>query len=114
MAKVGRAQDARFTEGLMNLAEAGRHLGVPQQTFHRWARGYQRGEPLLHVAKRDTVRPVTFIALAEAYVLDALRGAGVRPQRIRPALRKLESEFGKEYVLTAKELATDGIDVLWD
>ncbi len=96
------------------MTEAGRHLGVPQQTFHRWARGYRRGEPLLHVLERDSVLPVTFVALAEAYILDALRKAGVRPQRIRPALKKLQKEFGTPYVLTAAELATDGIDVLWD
>ena len=98
----------------MNLTEAGRHLGVPKQTFHRWARGYRRGEPLLHVLERDSTLSVTFIALAEAYILDALRKAGVRPQRIRPALKRLERDFGKPYVLTAAELATDGIDVLWD
>jgi hypothetical protein len=57
---------------------------------------------------------VTFIALAEAHVLDALRDAGVRPQRIGPALKRLEREFGRDYVLVARELATDGIDVLWD
>jgi uncharacterized protein (DUF433 family) len=114
MVRGAPTKDSRFTAGLMNLTEAGRHLGVPQQTFHRWARGYHRGEPLLHVLDRDNILPVTFIALAEAYVLDALRKAGVRPQRIRPALKKLEKEFGKHYVLVAKELATDGIDVLWD
>ncbi|WP_213454137.1 DUF433 domain-containing protein [Rhizomonospora bruguierae] len=107
--------DARFTEGLLNLAEAGRYLHVPRQTFHRWARGYRRGEPLLHViGKGETSLPVTFIALAEAHVLDALRDAGVRPQRIRPALQRLQEEFGRKYVLVAPELATDGIDVLWD
>ncbi len=58
--------------------------------------------------------PVTFIALAEAHVLEALREAGVRPHRIRPALDKLKEQFGREYVLAAKELATDGVDVLWD
>jgi uncharacterized protein (DUF433 family) len=58
--------------------------------------------------------PVTFIALAEAHVLDALREAGVRPQRIRPALAALQREFGRDYVLVAPELATDGVDVLWD
>src|SRR5947207_11727966 len=112
----GRApiSDARFTAGLMNLAEAGRHLGVPRQTFHRWARGYQRGERLLHVLEPASALPVTFIALTEAYVLDALRDAGVRPQKIRPALKRLQAEFGTQYVLTAAELATDGIDVLWD
>ena len=106
--------DVRFTEGILNLAQAGRHLRVPRQTFHRWARGYPRGGPLLHVADRQDVLPVTFIALAEAHVLEALRTAGVRPQRIRPALAELQREFGREYVLVAPELATDGIDVLWD
>ena len=107
--------DPRFTEGLLNLAEAGRYLRIARQTFHRWARGYERGEPLIHV--RPTFAeglPVTFIALAEAHVLDALREAGVRPQKIRPALEQLKEEFGRDYVLVARELATDGVEVLWD
>lgn len=107
--------DARFTAGLLNFAQAGRYLRVPRQTFHRWARGYERGRPLLHVRDSDEAGlPVTFIAMAEAHVLDALREAGVRPQRIRPALEKLQKEFGREYVLVAPELATDGVEVLWD
>lgn len=116
MAARGAAgTDPRFTEGLLNLAEAGRYLRIPRQTFHRWARGYERGEPLLHVLEATAARlPVTFIALAEAHVLDALRDAGVRPQKIRPALTALQREFGRDYVLVAPELATDGIDVLWD
>ncbi len=52
--------------------------------------------------------------MAEAHVLEALRQAGVRPARIRPALNRLSAEFGREYVLVARNLATDGIDVLWD
>jgi mitochondrial fission protein ELM1 len=32
---------------------------------------------------------------------------------IRPALTRLQKEFGREYVLVAPELATDGIDVLF-
>lgn len=107
--------DARFTEGLLNLSEAGRYLRVPQQTFHGWARGYRSGEPLLHVVDQGQTRlPVTLIALAEAHVLEALRDAGVRTQKIRPALNALQQEFGRDYVLVAPELATDGIDVLWD
>jgi uncharacterized protein (DUF433 family) len=52
--------------------------------------------------------------MAEALVLEALRQAGVRPARIRPALNQLANEFGQEYVLVSRNLATDGIDVLWD
>ncbi|WP_218824706.1 DUF433 domain-containing protein [Asanoa hainanensis] len=110
---AARADD-RFTQGLLNLSQAGRYLRVPRQTFHRWAKGYERGERLLHVVDDGAALPVTFIALAEAHVLEALRDAGVRPQRIRPALNRLQREFGRDYVLVAPELATDGIDVLWD
>jgi uncharacterized protein (DUF433 family) len=109
------ADDIRYTAGILNLTEAARLLAVPQQTFHRWARGYERGEALIHVLPPDTARSsVTFMALAEAHVLAALRSAGVRPQRIRPALRTLQRQFGTAYVLVAPQLATDGIDVLWD
>lgn len=108
--------DVRFSMGVLNMTDAARYLGLPNQTFHRWARGYERGEPLLHVLDGEGARgaTVTFAAIAEAHVLQALREAGVRPQRIRPALRRLQAEFGREYVLIAPELATDGIGVLWD
>lgn len=109
-------EDLRFSRPLMTLADAGRHLGIPRQTFHRWARGYERGGPLLHVSELGSARRATvpFVALAEAWVLAGLRRAGVRPQRICPALVKLQEEFGHEYVLVSPALATDGISVLWD
>ncbi|GAA1983964.1 DUF433 domain-containing protein [Amycolatopsis minnesotensis] len=109
-------EDVRFSRPLMTMADAARHLGIPQQTFHRWARGYPRGGPLIHVADSDSIRQATvpFIAMAEAWVLEGLRKAGVRPTRIRPALNQLQREFGREYVLVSQSLATDGISVLWD
>jgi uncharacterized protein (DUF433 family) len=109
-------QDVRFTRPLMSMADAGRHLGIPRQTFHRWARGYEGRGPLLHVGESESIHKasVPFVALAEAWVLEGLRQAGVRPQRIRPALTQLQREFGREYVLVSPALATDGISVLWD
>jgi uncharacterized protein (DUF433 family) len=108
--------DARFSRALLSMADAARDLGIARQTFHRWARGYERGGPLLHVdfAEHRRQASVPFIALAEAWVLEGLRQAGVRPQRIRPALEQLQHQFGREYVLASRELATDGISVLWD
>jgi hypothetical protein len=108
-------EDMRFVRPLMTMSDAGRHLGIPQQTFHRWARGYERGGPLLHVVETENMRRATvpFIALAEAWVLKGLRRAGVRPRRIRPALKQLQREFGREYVLVSPALVTDGISVLW-
>ncbi|SDN52252.1 DUF433 domain-containing protein [Allokutzneria albata] len=108
--------DIRFSAGLMGMSDAARHLGIPRRTFQRWARGYERGGPLLHLVptERKYDASVTFISLVEAWVLAGLRKAGVVPQRIRPALQRLQQEFGREYVLTSRELATDGIAVLWD
>jgi uncharacterized protein (DUF433 family) len=109
-------EDVRFSRPLMSMSDAARHLGIPQQTFHRWARGYPKGGPMLHVAEPESIRraSVPFIALAEAWVLEGLRQAGVRLQHIRPALEKLQQQFGREYVLVSPALVMDGIDVLWD
>jgi hypothetical protein len=50
------------------MNDAARYLGMPRQTFHRWARGYERGAPLLHVLEPTDSRDarVTLIAMAEA------------------------------------------------
>jgi uncharacterized protein (DUF433 family) len=108
--------DPRFGAGLLDVSDAARFLGIPRSTLRGWAYGHERGAPLLHVADVAGRREaqVTFIAMAEAHVLEALRQAGVRVARIRPALKQLATQFGREYVLVAPNLATDGIDVLWD
>ncbi len=41
--------DLRARTGLLNQSDAARFLDIRQQTFNRWARGYERGRPLLHV-----------------------------------------------------------------
>ncbi|MGI9003685.1 MAG: hypothetical protein ACR2GH_18870 [Pseudonocardia sp.] len=88
--------DVRLSTGLYDLREASRLIDLPEQTFHRWAKGYEHGAPLLHMLDRDARREssVPFIALAEAWVLDGLRRAGVRPRKIRPGLDELKREFG--------------------
>jgi uncharacterized protein (DUF433 family) len=108
--------DRRFTTGVLDASDAARFLGIPRSTLRRWAFGSGRGAPLLHVAEgaRSGQAQFTFIAMAEAYVLEALGDAGVRLPRIRPALARLAQQFGREYVLVSPNLATDGIDVLWD
>jgi uncharacterized protein (DUF433 family) len=112
---VWLVNDPRFDTGLLDIADAARFLGIHRATVQRWARSSALGGPLLHVISVAPQRAqVTFIAMVEAHVLEALRQAGVRPDRLRPALRRLAAEFGREYVLVAPNLATDGIDVLWD
>jgi hypothetical protein len=54
-----------------------------------------------------------FVGLGEAYVLAAFRAAGVAMQRIRPAIERLEKEFGLHQVPASERLMTDGADVLY-
>lgn len=94
---LGMEDDPRFDAGLLDVADAVRFLGIHRATIQRWARGYAHGAPLLHVVPAARARAgVTFIAMVEAHVLEALRQAGVRPARIRPALTRLAQEFGRE------------------
>jgi uncharacterized protein (DUF433 family) len=108
------ANDLRFDVGLLDISDASRFLGITRGTLSRWATGYGRSAPLLHVLpSANRQARITFIAIVEAWVLDALRQAGVRPIKIPPALARLAAEYG-EHALVAPNLATDGIDVLWD
>ncbi|MGH3695782.1 MAG: hypothetical protein ACRDRX_17640 [Pseudonocardiaceae bacterium] len=100
--------DVRLSAGLYDIREAARPIDLPEQTFHRWVRSYERGAPAAAHDRSRRASSVPFIALAEAWMLDGLRRAGVRPRRIRPGLDKLKRQFGSEYVLMAPELVTDG------
>ncbi len=53
-----------------------------------------------------------FMGIAEAYVLNAFRRAGVPTQRIRPSLDWLVEQVGPQ-ALASKDLYTDGAEVLW-
>ncbi len=112
---VAETADRRFTNGLLTMQDAARCLALAPQTFRRWSAADAAGRPLVHVLPADGHDArVPFIALAEAHVLAALRQAGLRVAMARPALAAIQADFGREYVLAARELATDGIDLLWD
>lgn len=115
----------RFTAPLYTLAEASRYLDVPASTFRIWARGYRQEPagrpavsvpPVLTIASRTQIRGpvVPFVGLAEGLVLSALRRSGVPLQRIRPALARLQEEFGMRHALASRRLYTDGAEVLYD
>jgi uncharacterized protein (DUF433 family) len=115
----------RFATPLYSVAEAARYLDVPASTFAIWTHGYRRrpagrrevvGGPVLTALPRSGVRApiIPFIGLAEGLVLAAMRRSGVPLQRIRPALERLEEEFGLAHALASKRLYTDGAEVLFD
>ncbi len=115
----------RFTVPLYTVADAARIVGVPPSTLSSWARGYLRkfpdrtevsGEPVItHISPAGLRQPtIPFVGLAEALVLAAVRRSGVPMQRIRPALRQLQSDIGVEHALASQKLYTDGAELLFD
>lgn len=115
--------DGRFTVPLYTLPEAATNLGVPPQTFTRWARGYRQvrpsgratvSEPIVTTLTAERGPVIPFVGLAEGMVLAAIREAGVPLQRVRPALAVLQREIGVEHALASKRLYTDGAELLYD
>lgn len=92
--------DRRFTLPLYSISEASRYLRLPRQTLVNWADGYSTGAqapvvgaPLVTAvaSKGQRSQPrLPFIGIAEAYVLNVFRRAGVPLQRIRPSLDVLK------------------------
>jgi uncharacterized protein (DUF433 family) len=114
--------DDAFTRPLYTLREAAAIVDVKPTTLHSWARGYSfKGidgqhhvDALITTTGVGRGPVVPFVGLGEAYVLAAFRAAGVPMQRIRPALARLEQDFGVAAALTSERLKTDGAEVLWE
>lgn len=115
--------DDRFTVPMYTVTEASELVDVRRSTLDAWAHGYVRdrpgqvgtGAPVITalLPARKGYPTIPFGGLAEAYVLNAFRGAGVPLQRIRPSLDWLTSHIGP-HALASRHLRTDGAEVLWD
>jgi uncharacterized protein (DUF433 family) len=115
----------RFTVPLYTVADAARIVGVPASTLSSWAQGYVNRFPdrpdvvgtaiVTHLPPAGQRQPtIPFVGLAEALVLAAVRKSGVPMQRIRPALRQLQTDIGIEHALASRKLYTDGAELLFD
>ncbi|MDQ6606933.1 MAG: DUF433 domain-containing protein [Actinomycetota bacterium] len=106
--------DPRLRRALFTLRESAAYLDVPVSTLHQWARPSD-GEPLVTVFPRaGRAATVPFVGFAEAFVLSALRRAGVPMQRIRPAVARLSAEVGLEHALASQRVFTDGAELIYD
>lgn len=103
----------RFTVPLLTPLETAQYLQIPERTIRHWLSGKAAGQPLVHSIKpeRRGSPTVPFIALVEAYVLRSLRNLGLSPLKIADAAADIRNEFGTEYGLASRRIATDGIDV---
>ncbi len=110
---LGR-DDPRVNVPLFTLRESAAYLHTPVSTLHAWAHP-SGGAPLVTVFPRAGRRAtVPFVGFTEAFVLGALRGAGVPMQRIRPAVAKLSAEIGLDHALASQRVYTDGAELIFD
>lgn len=113
LARLSEA-DPRVDRALFTLRESAAYLGMPVSTLHRWARP-DDGEPLVTILPRaGRSATVPFVGFAEAFVLSALRSAGVPLQRIRPAVQRLSGEVGVAHALASQRVYTDGAELIFD
>ncbi len=106
--------DRRTTVPLFTLHECARYLHTPLSTLHSWAK--PRGEVPLITTLPGAGRQATipFVGFAEAFVLGALRKAGVPMQRIRPAVKQLNDEIGLDHALASERVYTDGAELIFN
>jgi len=104
------------------LNEAAQIVRAPSTSFARWAHGHrfkQRSEgewgwsaPILTGVQAGRSFTVPFNALAEGYIVESFRRAGLPMARIRPAVEVLRQEIGLENALLSEKLRTDGAEIL--
>jgi uncharacterized protein (DUF433 family) len=108
--------DLRFRTPIFTVAETSTHLDIPATTVARWMDPRARGGALVHrVPSSSPLGPsVPFIAVVEAFVLRVFRKQGMPMAEIRVAVRRVRTEFGEEYALASRRIATDGITIFID
>lgn len=115
--------DLAYTTPLYSQSEAARIIQAPTSSFGRWAQGHrfkqrQEGQWGSSAALLTGVRPgrgitVPFNALAEGFIIESFRRAGLPLARIRPAVEVLRNEIGLEEALLSERLMTDGAEILY-
>lgn len=101
------------------LAEAAHYLRIPRSTLRAWVAGRPSGARTGSYRAGALIHPpdprrglLSFVNLAEAYILDAIRRYHRVPlQRIRPALHYLAERFGCRHPLVDQRFETDGADL---
>lgn len=114
--------DAAHTTPIYSLSEAAQIIRAPATSFARWAHGHRFRQrradewgwtaPILTGVKNGRGFTVPFNALAEGYVVESFRRAGLPMARIRPAVEVLRNELGLEHALLSDRLRTDGAEIL--
>jgi uncharacterized protein (DUF433 family) len=101
------------TAALYSTREAARYLRMPARTLNQWLAPSGRPAVLVHsVANvRHGAPRIPFVGLVEAYVLRSLRDLKLSKGSIERAASAVRCEFGNDYGLATRKIATDGIDI---
>jgi uncharacterized protein (DUF433 family) len=108
------ADDPRVRHALFTLRESSAFLDIPRSTLHQWARPSDGPGLITIFPQAGRAATVPFVGFAEAFVLSALRHAGVPMQRIRPAVARLSAEIGIEHAPASRRVYTDGAELIFD
>jgi uncharacterized protein (DUF433 family) len=107
------ADDRRVSVPIYTIAEAAQYVAVPHSTLQSWVNPPHGRPPLVtSLEHRGYGASIPFIGLAEAFVLQAVRRAGVPRHRIRPGVEAVKAELGLAHALASKLLYTDGAELL--
>jgi uncharacterized protein (DUF433 family) len=105
--------DPRIRVALYTISEAAQYVGLPYSTFQSWVKPVGAKLPLItSLDRKGYEASIPFIGLAEAFVLQAARRAGVPRHRIRPGVEAVKAELGLEHALASQVLYTDGAELL--
>lgn len=104
--------DPRAAWPIFNVFEASRYLRVPNSTLRSWI-APSHGDPLVSsTAGKPHMPRLTFLGFAEAFVIAAVRNAGVSPRRIREGIEVVRAEIGVDYALATHRLYHDKTELL--
>lgn len=110
-------RDQRFVVPILTAQGASVHLDIPPSTVKEWiSPGPGEPQATVHSVLPETPRGprLPFVALVEAQILRGLRQSGLSMQEIRAGVDRLRRNTGNEYVLATRDIATDGVALLYN
>jgi uncharacterized protein (DUF433 family) len=103
-----------FKDPLFTPSEVSTYLKIPRSTVYYWLKSPAGGAPLVHQLppERRGAASVPFAALVEAFVLRALRNElHFTKRQIADTVADVRDNFGTDFALASRRIATDGIDI---
>lgn len=104
-----------FTDPLFTPTEVSTFLKIPRSTVYYWlGTNSVDSAPLVHhiAPERRGAASVPFAALVEAFVLRSLRNQlHFTKRQIADTVTDVRANFGTEFALASRRIATDGIDI---